>query len=543
MSVVQDLLRARTAYDRRDWVAAYSGLSEVEPDAMGSSDLLALGTVAYLLGEHNDCVQALQRAFQAHLAERDPHGAIRCACWLARTLMMHGETAVASGWAGRASRLLEETGQPEDMVEHGYVAILEMYRNIFSGQMEAAMELAEEIGACGRRFHDPDLTAMGFVSQGRMLLYAGRVPEGLARLDEAMATIASGEVSVVFAGDVYCTMIEGCQEISDFSRASEWTAALTSWCESQPGLVAFTGQCAVHRGQIMRLHGAYDDALEEFDEALARYRRMGIEPATGLSHYERGDVLRVRGRLAEAEAAYDEAIAHGHEAQPGLALLWSAQGKRDAAAAAIRRMLAEPRDPVHRSQLLPAAVEVLLDAEAPDEAGQVADELTEIASSFACDGLEAAAEHSRAAVALADTRPTDAVTHGQAALRNWNDLRAPYESALARVLVGRGLSDLGDETSARSELQVALKTFAELGTEPAEARVRCLLADERPGGLSPREVEVLGLVARGRSNREIAEHLSISEKTVARHLSNTFTKLDVASRTAAAAFAFEHDLA
>jgi hypothetical protein len=325
MGVVDDLLQARAAYDRRDWLAAYGGLSDAGADQLTAEDFSRLATAAYLVGRRNDCVQALQRAYQMHLDTGAVLPAVRIAFWLALVLLTSGETAVGGGWVGRAQRLLADVD--DDVVERGYVLIHVMYRHIFADDFGTALELATQVTDYGRRFADPDLLAMGLCSQGRILLYCGRVPDGLALLDEAMVGVAAGEVSTIFAGNVYCTMIEGCQEIADFDRAARWTSALTSWCEQQPDLVPFTGQCAVHRGQIMRAHGAFDEALTEFDLAMRRYRDADALPAAGLAMAERGDVLRLRGDLAGAAAAYDAAVTFGYEPQPGLALLWLAQGR------------------------------------------------------------------------------------------------------------------------------------------------------------------------------------------------------------------------
>ncbi len=163
--------------------------------------------------------------------------------------------------------------------------------------MLEATEAAEVVTAVGRRHRDPDLLALGLSSQGRLAIYAGRITDGLALLDEAMAGLAAGEVTPVVFGDVYCAAIEGCQEIGDFGRVAEWTTALHRWCLSQPGLVAFTGQCSVHRGQLMRVHGAWPEALEEFERAIERYRLADSVAAIGLAECERGDVLRQRGEF------------------------------------------------------------------------------------------------------------------------------------------------------------------------------------------------------------------------------------------------------
>jgi DNA-binding CsgD family transcriptional regulator len=540
MGIVQELLRARDAYDRRDWVAAYTALSDVDPAEMDPGDFAALATVAYLVGRRNDCVQAMQRAYRAHLDAGDRLSAVRCAFWLARALITSGEAAVGSGWAARVQRLLDE--EPDDTVERGYLRSLDLLRHVIAGEFELAPAAAADVEAYGRRFHDPDLVAFGLGAQGRLLLYGGRVPEGLAMLDEAMAALAAGEVSPVFAGEVYCLMIEACQEISDLGRAGEWTTALTTWCDAQHGLVAYTGQCALHRGQIMRLHGAYDEALEEFDRAVQRYVQAGTEMAVGLTFKERGDVLRIRGDLSAAEAAYEKAIEFGQDPQPGLAHVWLDRGRVDAAVATARRLLAEPRNPVHRSQLLPGLTEIFLTAGAIDEAAQVSAELSETATAFGGATLRAMAAYATAGVALAQGDAARAVPELRQAVRIWNDLDAPYEAARCRARLGRVLQTLDDARSAHGELTAARRAFNELGAAPAEWEVARLLEPTAPGGLSPREVEVLRLVAAGQSNHQIAESLVLSEKTVARHLSNIFTKLDVSSRTAAAAFAFEHDL-
>jgi DNA-binding NarL/FixJ family response regulator len=540
MGVVDDLLRARVAYDRRDWLAAYGGLSEAAADELTADDFSRLATVAYLVGRRNDCIQALQRAYQLHVDSGAVLPAVRTAFWLALVLLNSGEAAVGGGWVGRAQRLLADI--EGDVVERGYVTIHVMYRHIFASDFGPAMESAQEVAEYGRRFADPDLVAMGLMAQGRILLYGGRVPQGLALLDEAMVGVAAGEVSPIFSGNVYCSMIEACQEIADFDRAARWTSVLTTWCDEQPGLVPFTGQCAVHRGQIMRTHGAFDEALTEFDLAVRRYREADAMDAAGLAMAERGDVLRLRGDLAGAAAAYDMAVSFGYEPQPGLALLWLAQGRTAAAVAAVRRLLGEASDPVHRSRLLPATVEVLLADGQVDAAAELAAELRSIAQSFGCAPVQARSDHASAQVALATGDAASALPLLRRERGVWERLGARYDTARCRVLLGRALRALGDNESAITELTVARRTLAELGARPAEHEAATLIRPTLPRGLTEREVEVLRLVATGKTNPEIAALLVLSEKTIGRHLSNIFTKIDVTTRTAAAAFAYEHQL-
>jgi ATP/maltotriose-dependent transcriptional regulator MalT len=341
---------------------------------------------------------------------------------------------------------------------------------------------------------------------------------------------------------VYCSMIEACQEVSDFSRAASWTSALTRWCDTQPGLVPYTGQCSLHRGQIMRLHGAYDEALAEFALAQRRYQLEGTAAPAALALTEQGDVLRIQGRLDEAEASYRQAAELGHEPQPGLALCWLARGRTTAAVLAMRRVLAEAVGPVRRSWMLPAGVEIMITAGRLEDAQRYADELSEIAAAFGNSAVRAMAAYAAANVALAAGKVEDALSRARESSRLWSDIGSPYEAARVRVLVARSLRELGDHDSAAGELAVARRAFAELGAAPAVDDVDQLLGRPRAGGLTEREVEVLRLVAEGRSNHDIARALVLSPKTVERHLSNIFTKLDVPSRTAAAAYAHEHGL-
>jgi len=541
VDVVEELQRAREAFDRRDWVAAYEGLAAAGSDALLAADFADLATAAYLVGRHNDCIQALQRAYQGHLDAGDQQAAVRCAFWLAMTLMDRGEVAVANGWISRAERMLETF--EDDTVEHGYFLYFRMLGHILGGDPVGALDEAVTLTSYGRRFGDGDLLATGLMAQGRCLLYLGRVPEGVRLLDEAMVGVTTGEVSPIFAGQTYCSLIEACQEISDFDRVAQWTTALTTWCGAQVGLVPFTGQCAVHRGQVMRVRGAFGEAVAELDGAIARYLSAGTPGAAGLAHREKGALLCILGEYDAAEVAFEQAVGLGHDPQPAQALLSLARGRTEAACSAVRRALGEPRDPIHRSQLLPGAIDVLIAGDDLATVRPLLAELAAVAEAFESGSLGAMAGYAQGALALAEDRPGDAVPALRTALQRWRELGWPYETARTQVLLGRALRGLGDEESAAAELRDARRALAALGAEPAAREVDRLLAPgPLPGGLTAREAEVLRLVATGRSNPEIAAALFLSEKTVARHLSNIFTKLDVTSRTAAAAYAFDHGL-
>jgi DNA-binding NarL/FixJ family response regulator len=293
----------------------------------------------------------------------------------------------------------------------------------------------------------------------------------------------------------------------------------------------------------MRVRGAFAEAVEEFRNAATRYAEAGTPAPAGLAMAECGEVLRILGDLPASEAAYDEAVGFGYEAQPGRSLLWLDRGRSTAAHGAVRRLLGESLDPVHRSQLLPGAVEVLVAAGETEPAHELAVELVGLAEAFGSVALRAMGAYATGRVLLAGGQADTAVPELRRALAGWRSLDAPYEAARARVLLGQALRQLGDEETATGEIAAAQATFARLGAAPAERAAAKLVGAEHPSGLTDREIEVLRLVARGSSNPDIAATLVLSEKTVARHLSNIFTKLDVGSRTAAAAFAFENGLA
>ncbi len=538
MGVVDDLVAGREAFERREWVVARDRLSAVSDP--GPDDLESLALAAYLCADHDTCLRAWQQAFRVHADAGEISLAVRDVFWIAFVLNTTGNGSVGEGWAARAARMLES--EPDLVAEHGYLDIHYLYRHIDRGEFPQAFEFATRISAAGRTSGDPNLLAMGLMSEGRLLIYSGRVREGLTRLDEAMVGVVEGEASPIVAGHVFCSMIEACQEIGDFRRMTEWTSALTRWCQDQPGLVPFTGQCAVHRAQIMRAQGAYEQALTELGLAVDRYRANGMDPAEGLALYERGEVLRLRGDHDAAAAAYDDAAARGHEPQPGLALLWLAAGRTPAALSAVRRLLGEYADPVHRSQVLPAAVEVFLAGSDQAAAGAAADELDEIAESFESPPLIARAACARGAVTLAVGDPAGALPSLRRGWQLWQQLGARYDAARARTLIGLAFRGLGDNDSAAAELAVARRTFQDLEARADVRAVEALLTPTFPDGLTGREVEVLRLVAAGHTNPQIAATLFLSEKTVARHLSNIFGKIQVASRTAAAAYAIEHEL-
>jgi DNA-binding NarL/FixJ family response regulator len=536
--------RGRESFGRQAWGDAWSQLSAADHDApLELEDLERLAVAAFLVGRDEESVDVWARAHHVCIRLGDAARAARCAFWSAFVLLNKGQLARGGGWIHRAQRLLDE--HERDCVEQGYLRYAASLRLVFEGDPAGARVGFAEAAGVGDRFHDPELGALARVGQGRCLIYLGEVAEGMALLDDAMVAVTAREISPTAVGDLYCTVIEGCQEVFDVRRAQEWTAALSRWCEAQPELVLYRGQCLVHRAELMLLRGAWSDARIEVQRACERLARPTGQPVLGAAHYVRAELHRLRGEFAEAEEAYRQAHRWGRQPEPGLAQLRIAQGRVDEAVIAMRRVLDEAEDLVTRSRLLTPYVEIVLASGDVAAARAAVDELATLASAWNTPLLRALSLHAAGAVLLAEGDTRAALTALRRAVAEWCELEAPYEAARARVLIGLARRSSGDEASAQMELDAARSVFRDLDAGPDLALVEALspqAAHRAAGGLTAREVEVLTLLATGRTNRAIASELSISEKTVAAHVSNIFTKLGLSSRSAATAYAYTHDL-
>ena len=545
MNLAETLARGRESYARQAWHEAYESLAGADRSApLGPGDLEALATSAYMLGREREYQELMERAFRGHREAEDPLAAVRCAFWLGLSLSISGELGRASGWFGRAGRQLERDGT--DCVERGYLVLARTFEYEVEGELERSAAASAEAAAVGERFGDADLLSLGSFSEGGALIGLGRLREGLALLDLAMVAVTAGEVSPVASGIVYCGVILACEQAHDVGRAREWTTALADWCRAQPDLVAFTGRCLVHRAQIMRLDGSWQEAVEEARRAAERCLKGENPVAAGEAHYQRGEVHRLRGEHTMAEEAYREASGQGWEPQPGLALLRFAQGNQKAAEAAIRRVTSEASDPGRRARLLPAYVEIMAAVGDLQEAERACAELDSIAEAEEKPGaLGAMAAQARGVADLTAGRTQESLGSLRRADEIWRRLTAPYESARARQLIGLACRRLGDEDSARLELDAARETFARLGAATDLARLEEAAGIDREldsNDLTKRELEVLRLLTAGETNKEIAADLVLSVRTVDRHVSNIYAKLGVSSRAAAASYAHEHGL-
>ncbi|MDX6284723.1 MAG: hypothetical protein QOG53_208 [Frankiales bacterium] len=534
---------ANAAYAEKRWAEAFTQLTDAESRGeLTATDLEHLAVASHCLGKNDESTDAWSRAYNAYLQDGDIEHAALAAAWCSFGLLTRGEFALGSGWLSRAQTLCEEHNHdgPATWFILGQTAAGIM----MSGDFATALPMFEKAQRNVDRLRDPSGMALSRLGRGQCLAHLGRAPEGLSLLDDVMVAVTNDDISPMVAGLAFCAAIETCHEVLDVRRAQEWTAALTRWCDEQPTLVPYRGDCLVHRAEILALHGAWPEAQDQAERA--RDWLTDIQGMTlGSAYYQLGELHRLRGEYAHAETAYKQASQHGHETQPGLGLLRLAQGHVDSATAAIRRALDETSDVIPRAHLLGAYAEVALAAADIAAARASADELTAIAAQIDAPLLTAKALHVHGAVALAEGDPRMALGVLRQAWIIWQDLDAPYDGARARALIGQACRALDDGDTAEMEFDAARWVFQELGAATDLAAVAKLAQREppaAPGGLSLREVQVLRLVAAGKTNRTIAGDLFLSEKTVERHLSNIFTKINVSSRSAATAYAFNHDL-
>lgn len=500
---------------------------------------------AYLQGADEASEALWSRAHAESLQSHDPAHAARCIFWIVLDLFNRGEWARGNGWLARGLRLLESLPDSPGL---GLLMAVASRNHLKQGEIEAAAQTADRALELGRQFDDPELAVFSRLAIALVHARRGRIAEAATLFDEIMVAVTVDRVSPIAVGVAYCAVISECQSLFDLSRAREWTTALGRWCSAQPQLVAFRGQCLVHRAEIMRVSGAWSEALAEAQNACAF---TGGHPApafkypAGAAFYELGEIHRLRGDFDAAETAYHRASEYGQLPEPGLTLLHFARTKSASAETSIRRLLNERQPDVVRAAVLHAAVEILTATGDAVTARVAATELDQLSRQYDAPALRALAAHAAGAVSLVDEDVTGALSALRTAWMLWQELEAPYEAARVRVLLGRVCQQLGDQQAAELEFDIAHRVFERLSALPDIARIDALrqrTPKTGPHSLSARERQVLELVAKGKTNRAIAQRLSISERTVDRHVSNILIKLALPSRAAATAYAYEHGL-
>jgi DNA-binding NarL/FixJ family response regulator len=535
---------ARAAYDSSAWRSAVDGLVAVDrSQPLSTDDVVLLAIAAHQCGEDDLSERSWQRAFRARVTDADEAAAARCAFFLGMSYLTRGDPIQGGAWIGRAEELLERV--PDECAEHGFVLIPKGLA-VLGADPVAALQLFSTAMAIGERCGDPDVSTLGRLGAGQCRLRLGQIDDGMHCLDQAMLAVVAHEVSPVIAGIVYCATIEACHEVVDIARARSWTNALSAWCESQPDLVPYRGRCLVHRAEIMQIDGHWGEATEEARRACSLLSEPPGQPPLGAALYQLGELQRLVGDVDAARDSYRRASEHGRDPQPGLALLELATGHAAAADAALARVLEEGAFPEDRTRQLAARVETALAVSDQPSAAAAAAELTTLGQSSEVTFVRAVAASARGLVAADGEELTVALREYRDAVMTFGELGAVYDVARTRERIASVLRAMGDVDGANLELDAARAAYERLGASLDLARLdeaeSPVPANDRGAGLTGREAEVLRHLASGMTNRELANELVISEKTVARHLSNIFTKLGVSSRSAATAYAYQHDL-
>jgi class 3 adenylate cyclase len=474
--VVDSLDAARAATTRFAWREAYDAYSSADRSTLTPEDLESFGEAAWWTGRLDDAIKYRERAYAGYSAAGEKLSAARLALTLSWDHEGRAAYAVSQGWYATAQRLLE--GLPES-VEHGRVVLVEALTAMMAeGDLGKATELFDRTFEIGTRIGDRDLQVLALSGKARALIMGGEVEKGLALHDEASAAAVCGELKPFSTGLVYCLTISSCQDVGDFRRAAEWTEAANRWCD-QADVSGFPGTCRLHRAEIMRLRGDWPAAEAQAVAACEELRDFDRHITAG-GYYEVGEIRRRRGDFAGAEEAYGTANEWGRNPQPGLGLLRLAEGKVDSAIAGITGALEEVEAPLHRLRALPALVEVAIAAGDLRTARSAADELERIVDSYKIGdrrtaAFDATVHVSRGRILLAEKDWQGATRCLRKARDEWQRVGAPYETALARMLLARAIRGSGDEHGATVELEGALAGFERLGARLDEERAKELL--------------------------------------------------------------------
>ncbi len=469
----QTLAAGRAALAEYDWETGYSLLTTLDPsEQLTAQDLEGLGEAAFWTSRPRECIRFRERSFAAYNHERLPCAAARVALQLVWDYFALHSEAVARGWLGKAQRLLSD--QPECR-EHGVLANSLAHLDIPQGKLDTALALARQAYAIGQRVEDADLQASALNTEGSILLRLGEIAEGMACIDESMASAIGGELSPWTTAAIYCTTISACQRIGDLRRATEWTDA-AEHCSQRPGMQDFPGDCRAHRVNILRVNGQWDEAEVAAQKATTV---VGAEPShVATIHQEVGEMRVHRGQFDGAEEAFRRAEDLGRSPQLGRALLCLAQGEIAAAVSFIGAALADQTwDRLARARLLPAQVEIALAAARLTDARKAADELLAIADTYATIALSATAKQAHGRVLGAEGDVAAAAICLRDAMRLWLDLPAPFEAARSRLALAEMLRDLARIDEAQAEARAALAAFDRLGAAPAGQRARRILDD------------------------------------------------------------------
>ena len=527
-----ELRTARDAYSRGDWRAAYDHFGRVHQAAeLNTDDLSSYGMAAWRLGHGRQSMQLSEQAFNRLIAADDVHGAAMKAVEVALQWFNGGDLTITRVWLNRARRLHEKA--PDDRIL-AYLLYVDSLVAIDEGRNEVAAALAEELADVTRRLDSPGFNALCWTAIGVTMIPFARTSEAFAQLDEAMMPVLADQVPVDWAGDIYCAVIYECHRLADLNRMKTWFEAMEVWRAGPKVSASWYGTtCEVHK---MDLHSATKDYRQVEERLINALAALGDFPATaGKGYYELGEIRRRQGNIDDARAAFAKARELNRDPQPGEALLRCRLGEDAAAWSDLRMAMDAEQDAINRVRLLPAAVEIALARDRVDEADHYCTELEVDAAKFDSPGFRAWALQARGAVLVKQGRAAEALPVLRDALGRYRNTQCRYEMAQVYEWMAQAHQACGDQAGAESDTAAAASIYQQLGAQPSR-----MCKSAVPGGLTKREVEVLARIAAGASNRDVAQQLFISEKTVGRHLANIYVKLGVSSRTAAAAWAHDN---
>jgi class 3 adenylate cyclase/tetratricopeptide (TPR) repeat protein len=463
----------RAAMALHAWSEALAAFGEANACSdLPPADLELVAEAAWWSGRMEECVAACERAYRLYSEQQNQKRAAVLCMALAEHAFHKLSHSVSKGWLKRAEQLLE--GEPES-IEHGYLARFEE-RIAFEGEgdLDRAEMLARRAHALATRFRDRDLEMLTLHDRGSILVARGQVANGLALMEQAMIAAVAGELGARTTGRIYCNMIDVCEKLAEYRRASEWEEAARRWCERVGHSSGFPGICRVRRAELMRLRGTWADAEQEARVACTELEHFLDFAAAAFQ--EIGEIRLLVGDFTGAEQAFGRAQGLGRDPQPGLARLKLAQGNAAAARALIDRALADDTGGrLGRGRLLPALIEIALAQEELSVARWAADELQAISDTYESTALMAVAAHARGAVQLAEQCPKEAAMSLRKACRLWKDSIAPYEEARCRLLLGIACRAQGSNDLGNLELETAYATFERLGAVLDRDRAKQLL--------------------------------------------------------------------
>jgi LuxR family transcriptional regulator, maltose regulon positive regulatory protein len=525
-----------------EWAAARVSFADALAREETPEALEGLSWAAWWLDDAEALFDARERAYGLYRRRGERASAARMATWLAADqLDFRGAMAVAGGWLQRAGRLLEPL---EPGPEHGWLAFHEGFIAHLSGDTAKAGELGARATEAGRRFDVPDLEMLGLALQGAVLVAGARIEEGMRCLDEATATALAGEARIPISGAwACCFLVTACTDVFDYERAFEWCDRIAEFAERYGSryMLAF---CRAEYGAIHVWRGQWADAEELLEASVEDFSRsrpaMVAGPLVGLA-----ELRRRQARAEEAARLLDRAgpVAPAQLCRARLALDLDEPRR---AVEMVERLLRQA--PAGRKLGRAPALELLVRARVArgelEQAGVALESLREIEGLVRTEPLRASAELAEGLLEAAGGDHEPARMLFEDAVDRFERSGAPFEASVARIELATSLAALGRTEAADREATSALDRLLALGAEAEAERARRLLTVSIRGGDGPRlpevtrrEREVLGLLAEGLTNKQIAERLVVSEHTVHRHVTNILRKLGLPSRTAAAAWA------